>query len=78
MIAAVLCAVIFRAGRSDKKPRSIELYLVLYAVVRFGLEFFRYDDAERGILAGMSTSQWISLGVCVGAAVWCKRRELVR
>lgn len=70
VIAAVLCAVIFRAGRSDKKPRSIELYLVLYAVMRFGLEFFRYDDAERGILAGMSTSQWISLGVCVGAAVY--------
>lgn len=72
-IAAVLCVAVLRAVRAGKKPRSIELYLVLYAVVRFVLEFLRYDDAERGILMGLSTSQWISVGVCVGAAVYIGR-----
>jgi phosphatidylglycerol:prolipoprotein diacylglycerol transferase len=35
-------------------------YLAAYAVMRFVLEFFRYD-AERGVFWGLSTSQWISL-----------------
>jgi phosphatidylglycerol:prolipoprotein diacylglycerol transferase len=33
----------------------------LYAILRFGLEFLRADD--RGIYAGLATSQWISLGM---------------
>lgn len=35
-------------------------YLAAYAVMRFVLEFFRYD-AERGVFWGLSTSQWISV-----------------
>jgi phosphatidylglycerol:prolipoprotein diacylglycerol transferase len=41
-------------------------FLVLYAVLRFGLEFLRADD--RGLFLGVSTSQWISI-VIVGAAL---------
>lgn len=40
--------------------RMLTGYLVAYAVFRFFLEFFR-GDTERGILLGLSTSQWISL-----------------
>jgi phosphatidylglycerol:prolipoprotein diacylglycerol transferase len=36
------------------------VYLISYAVFRFFLEFFR-GDAVRGMLFGLSTSQWISL-----------------
>lgn len=43
---------------------SLSLYLVLYSVVRFILEFFR-GDVVRGITHGLSTSQWISTGVFV-------------
>ncbi|MBQ9773546.1 MAG: prolipoprotein diacylglyceryl transferase [Clostridia bacterium] len=36
------------------------LYAMLYALLRFCLEFLR-GDRERGILLGISTSQWICL-----------------
>lgn len=35
-------------------------YLIYYGILRFILEFFR-GDTERGIVLGVSTSQWISL-----------------
>ncbi|MGN0793783.1 MAG: prolipoprotein diacylglyceryl transferase [Aristaeellaceae bacterium] len=41
---------------------SLYLYLILYSIVRFVLEFFR-GDAIRGIAQGLSTSQWISIGL---------------
>ena len=44
------------------------VYLVLYAVFRFVLEFFR-GDAARGGLWIFSTSQWISLAVLIVCAV---------
>ena len=43
--------------------------MVLYAVLRFGLEFLRADD--RGGFAGVSTSQWISIVIVAAcAALW--------
>jgi len=36
------------------------VYVYLYAVCRFFLEFLRYD-AVRGVFFGLSTSQWISI-----------------
>jgi phosphatidylglycerol:prolipoprotein diacylglycerol transferase len=39
-----------------------------YAALRFGLEFLRAD--ERGGVAGLSTSQWLSIAlVGLGAAM---------
>lgn len=38
------------------------LYLFSYSICRFALEFFR-GDTIRGIWFGLSTSQWISLGI---------------
>lgn len=40
--------------------KLILVYMLIYPVVRFTLEFFR-DDAIRGFLFGLSTSQWISI-----------------
>ena len=54
------------------------LYFVLYAILRFVLEFFRYDGKERGIWGIFSTSQWISLAILAGLAVWAvslRRKE---
>lgn len=52
------------------RPRwaSLGLYLTAYAVERFGLEFLRYD-AVRGVFWGVSSSQWISIGLFVTGAV---------
>lgn len=40
--------------------KTVGLYLVLYSIVRFTLEFFR-GDLIRGIYFSLSTSQWISI-----------------
>ncbi len=37
-------------------------YLISYSIIRFILEYFRYDS-QRGNLLFFSTSQWISLGI---------------
>lgn len=66
VIAAVLCLYDEICRRNSKKPKSLQVYLILYAVFRFALEYVRYDDSERGILMGLSTSQWISIVICIG------------
>ncbi len=48
---------------AKKRPAEgnlLGLYLAGYACIRFFLEFFRYD-AARGMILGLSTSQWISI-----------------
>ncbi len=40
--------------------KTVGLYLILYSIVRFVLEFFR-GDLIRGIYFSLSTSQWISI-----------------
>lgn len=49
---------------SSSKPRiagqTLAWYVMLYATLRFSLEFLR-GDAERGMYLGISTSQWLSL-----------------
>ncbi len=47
---------------------TIELYLILYGIDRFLLEFLRYDSG-RGIYGPFSTSQWISLVAVVVAII---------
>ena len=46
--------------------------LVLYGAMRFVLELWRAD--ERGELAGLSTSQWISLPL-IAAGAWLYWRK---
>jgi phosphatidylglycerol:prolipoprotein diacylglycerol transferase len=56
-IAVLLCQ------RHFKRPeQSLTVYFVSYAVCRFIFEFFRGDEI-RGHLFGLSTSQWISVGI---------------
>ena len=43
-----------------KRYFTIGLYLVIYSIMRFILEFYR-GDIERGFLFSVSTSQWISM-----------------
>lgn len=54
-----VCLMIYGRKRLSK-GKLLCIYLIAYAVIRFILEYFRYD-AERGILLGISTSQWISI-----------------
>lgn len=53
---------------TKKKGVSLFTYVFAYGVIRFVLEFFR-GDTIRGVGGGLSTSQWISLALIVGAGV---------
>ena len=56
--------------------RTFWAYVLLYAVARFIIEFFRGDD--RGMVLGLSTSQFISLilaPLAIAMLVWLGRRR---
>lgn len=61
----------------DRKRRApgriLGWYLVLYACLRFPLEYLR-GDADRQFYAMFSTSQWITLA-CVPVGVWLLVRK---
>ncbi|MCH5303712.1 MAG: prolipoprotein diacylglyceryl transferase, partial [Ruminococcus sp.] len=48
--------------------KLIFLYLIIYSVSRFFIEFFR-GDIYRGILFGLSTSQWISILLIITSVI---------
>lgn len=58
-------------GASPNPWGLLALYCLMYAPVRFVLEFFR-GDAVRGFWLGLSTSQWLSIAAVIIAAgvVW--------
>lgn len=58
-ILAILFVVLYMEKRKKDVP-LLRVYLLIYPVCRFTLEFFRGDEI-RGLWAGISTSQWISL-----------------
>jgi phosphatidylglycerol---prolipoprotein diacylglyceryl transferase len=60
---AIILLVLLATERREPRfaGRTFWLYLALYAVSRFVIEFFRGD--ERGALFGFSTSQVISLAI---------------
>ncbi len=69
IVLFVLCSVLYRKRTEKNKGKVAGMYAVVYAVLRFFLEYFR-GDGVRGFLWNFSTSQWISLflfafGLCI-------------
>ncbi|MBE7011926.1 MAG: prolipoprotein diacylglyceryl transferase [Ruminococcaceae bacterium] len=60
-ILIMICILIY-VRKPKKRGNTVRLYLILYSLLRFALEFFR-GDKIRGIYWGLSTSQWISLAI---------------
>ncbi|MGC8742087.1 MAG: prolipoprotein diacylglyceryl transferase [Candidatus Sumerlaeaceae bacterium] len=67
----VLCGALLLLWRRRRFEGHVALaYVFAYSFMRFVLEFLR-GDAIRGILFGLSTSQWLSLFVAIAAIfVW--------
>jgi phosphatidylglycerol:prolipoprotein diacylglycerol transferase len=61
-------ALLIYARKERESGRVIGVYLIFYSMVRFIIEFFR-GDVARGILFGVSTSQWISL-ILIPIGLW--------
>lgn len=62
----LILLMIFKKSRNNGK--LIYIYMILYPVVRFIMEFFRGDEV-RGFLLGLSTSQWISIALLIFSTV---------
>ncbi|MCU6762840.1 Prolipoprotein diacylglyceryl transferase [uncultured Roseburia sp.] len=70
---AVLCLL----ARKNRVPGKISaLYLIIYSIGRFTIEFFR-GDLLRGAIGPLSTSQFISVFVAVFGVILLLRRSAV-
>lgn len=58
---------LYRKGK--KQGKLLQLYLLIYPIYRFILEFIR-GDAHRGFLFGLSTSQIISILILLGNLIF--------
>ena len=56
--------MVFLSRKNKKDGFLIGSYLIMYPVIRFCLEYLRFD-AERGSLLMFSTSQWISIALLI-------------
>ena len=69
-----LFVVIFILQKKHKDKDFLKIYMITYAIFRFFIEFLRGDDV-RGFFFGISTSQVISLGICIFYIILSIRRE---
>lgn len=66
----VIFGILLLLRRKKRRPlRLLGAYIGMYGVVRFVLEFFRGDEI-RGITAGLSTSQWIAVGMVAASCLF--------
>lgn len=70
----IISAVIFYLHNKKHIESTIEIYLILYSITRFIIEFYRYDSI-RGKLFLFSTSQWISLVIFLFSLIYLIRRR---
>jgi phosphatidylglycerol:prolipoprotein diacylglycerol transferase len=66
-----------RLQMKQARPSSTALYLIIYAPLRFALEFFRGDET-RGAWEGLSSSQWISIPLFAAGVVLILARRRSR
>jgi len=75
LIAGALAAIPLARGRRD--GTAFTVFLSTYAIGRFALELLR-GDQDRGTALGLSTAQWVSLGLLAALAIGWSWRALER
>lgn len=73
LVEAGCCLIIFlimyfKYSKRETRGEALAFYMLGYGVIRFGLEFLRYDR-ERGFVLGLSVSQWISIAIIAAAGM---------
>ncbi len=58
----MIAGILFIFAKKLKDYQALYLYIILYSITRFTLEFFR-GDLIRGVFFNISTSQYISIAV---------------
>lgn len=59
--AIIFAVTLWRVRKQHHEGQIIGLYLVLYSIARFIIEFFRYH--EQGLFAGLSLTQWLAVAL---------------
>lgn len=67
LILAVGLYIMVKRGKA-KNGEGIGVYIIVYSIMRFSLEFVRGDEVRGGFF-GLSTSQWISL-ILLPLGIW--------
>ena len=62
----VFAALLLLERRPAPTGATFGRFLCLYGLVRFGVEFLRYHDAQAHAPLGLSDSQWISFALIAG------------
>ena len=80
LLFVALILIYFRSLKKEKlRVGLFPIYLLCYSIIRFFIEFLR-GDTVRGIWWGLSTSQWISVGifivVIIGVIIDCRKRKI--
>lgn len=72
----LIFALLYRRFQSSsaKKGEIIGLYLVLYSIARFIIEFFR--EHEQSLVGPFSLTQWIALGLLIVGVVFLRRSRV--
>ena len=65
----VIAVVLFLLYWFGKTTYTLPIYFILYGIVRFILEYYRYDE-YRGKYLSLYTSQWISIAMVVAGVAW--------
>src|SRR6185312_2686800 len=72
----IICLILIRQlQRGHRAGQVIGMYLLLYGMVRFVVEFRRVHDESNPFGGPFVLEQWISLGVAVGGAWLLTRRN---
>ena len=66
---ALLLVLFLKETKEERRGRLVRLYLLLYSIFRFIIEFFR-DDAVRGGFGPFSFSQVVSFAILIGLIVF--------
>jgi len=70
-LTLLMSGVLFWISRKPTKPGLlIGLYMLMYGMARFALEYLRFDEA-RGFILGISTSQFISIFIIAAGIFMC-------
>lgn len=67
-LLVIFALLLFLSYRKCTDLTVVGAYALTYAICRFSLETLRYDSI-RGIYFGLSTSQWISLGLVISGVL---------
>lgn len=74
LLICLFCVLLFLVLKGKAKGKLAVIYVGVYAVLRFVLEYLR-GDMERGVFLGISTSQWISIFLFLSAILLLARKE---